>query len=208
MLEERAVKSAAVTPHGLREMILAVLQESGLTRVLDSLEHPREGNAATTGAVQPDAGSAPAAHSGSHMFMWGGKLRRVPQGFELPVGNALHAWQQYCCGDVSLGIAPLRFLETSDLSDKNAQKRLSDFHGLFNALEGELREGGHWIDMPTEQQANDMYYRETTWATLAAPAKSLHDRARRLSQLAWSTMVNSFRRSKLQQRESSAEGEE
>lgn len=85
---------------------------------------------------------------------------------------------------------PLRFLDGTDISSKNMAKLLSDFQCLFGALEKELRDKAAWIDGPTEAQAAQMFTISTEWARLAAPGKTDRERTRRVSQIAWSTLLN------------------
>ena len=77
------------------------------------------------------------------MYEWGGKPRRVPETFKLPVGNVHTTWLQWCLGssDPTNAYPPLRRLECLDMGDdkvpeqRNKRRKLSDLRGLMGTME-------------------------------------------------------------------------
>ena len=88
------------------------------------------------------------------------------------------------------------------------RKRLSDNLYLFLSLALELQQKGEWVEPPTVQLASDWYSMPTTWKAIVAPAKTAKGRKRRVTQMAWQTMVRPLRAYYNREKVREEEGEE
>jgi hypothetical protein len=83
--------------------------------------------------------SAPQAHADAsgdsrfQLWMWGGKLRPVPEGWQLPSTDAMATWRLWYFGNVSERIRPLRHLHKSDLVSKDVS-RWSKTHTVMEEI--------------------------------------------------------------------------
>ncbi len=75
----------------------------------------------TAAAAAPPAG--PVQPPG--LYLWGGRLNRVPENFPFPDCVSGIAWQHWVCGNATLGHPPYCRLEAPDMPDKNRQRRAS-----------------------------------------------------------------------------------
>ena len=92
-----------------------------------------------------DADAAAAAQASPRepytLFKWvDGTHRRVPEDFHFPKGNALIAWQLWCCGNTSSARPwpPYRLLHPTDMPPRakhTMRKRLCDFRYLMTVVE-------------------------------------------------------------------------
>ena len=141
--------------------------------------------ASAAGAATP---SGVTGDSTTRTYSWGGTMHCVPEHFTLPKVTPLVAWQQYCCGDASLGYPALRLLTSHDMPTATQKKRLSDYRFLMGEVEFKVREADRWVPNPTVLQANEMF-------AIAEPhiLGPVQTRKRRASQLSWTTIVNQIR---------------
>ena len=72
----------------------------------------------TAAQARPDA----SGDSRFQLWMWGGKLRPVPEGWQLPSTDAMATWRLWYFGNVSERIRPLRHLHKSDLDSKHVSR--------------------------------------------------------------------------------------
>ena len=158
-------------------------------------------------AVQAAAGGAPAAATAVAavpprpvvgLHMWGGKMRRVPESFQLPQGGLLPAFLQWHIGDPVKGYPPLRYLDPCDVGDEkdpvglNKQKRLADLQKIMKMMEDEVKKKNKWVESPTLSQANEMF--SVALPALGIPQTTPKGRKRRMDQLAWTTFVRDLNR--------------
>lgn len=133
-----------------------------------------------------------------NLFFYNGKFQKVPEGFKLPKGGPLVAWQMWCCGDPVKKIRPLSFVEPKELHSRNLAKRLSDLALLSKTIEKicVVREGfaSRRKDI-TIQEANDWFYH----ALPHLPAQEKRSQAgneRRPKQVTWNTMVRHIQKTR------------
>jgi hypothetical protein len=191
VLEENAIQAGTVTRSGLEDMLLGVIEKSGLLVMRDSL---RKGAVSGDGGVQGGGGivaQQPRMPLGQ-MHLWNGKLHRVPHTFKLPAGTPEHCFSVWMLGDAEHGYPPVRLLEPNDMPSKNDQKRLSDIRFLMRLLQTELEHQNVWVESPTMEQVVDMYSQAAH--ILPVADKSASGRARRRNQLSWKTVVNILRK--------------
>jgi hypothetical protein len=179
MLEERAVESGNVTMQGLKQTLVATLQELRLP-----LSAPEQRVEPPPPLIQRRA---------LQLHMWGGKLHRVPQDFQFADGTVAALWNLWWLGDLVNGYPPLRMLESSDMSSSNLKKRLSELKGLMQTLERTAKEKGVYFegDNPTTEQVLAMY--NASKSLLPSDTKTAKGRRTRVSEHKWRTVVNQMR---------------
>jgi hypothetical protein len=191
MLERRAMGTGHVTQDIVKGMITEFFNASPLTAAIQCLTTKAD---SILGA-QPPTRDLPSLHdSTTHLFMIDGRMRRVPQDFQLPVGTALVAWQHYCCPNTTKGYPALRFVEQIDIVNEKLKKRFSAYKILMSKLEREAKRKSIWIEDSTVQQATDMF--SECFDVLEVKHVSRDDRVRRISQLHWSTVERDSRLAK------------
>jgi hypothetical protein len=130
-LERRATDSGSITRACMENCMETVLERRG---ILSSTAQPV--------ALQPTQEQM----SKKLWHYWGGKFRRIPEGFQFPSGGLIVAWQQYCCGDAARGIGPLRLVRFDDFDERNMRKRLCEYHALMKVLQAEANRLNCWKD--------------------------------------------------------------
>lgn len=122
-LDDRQIESH-VTPTSLKQQIAEAFKESGIEKILASVQ-----GAGAVASVAPQAARAPELVT----YCWGGKLGRLlPFGYKLPSGSARDMWHLYIVGNEAQGIRPLKYITAEHVSDPNTKKRFRLF--LFFVL--------------------------------------------------------------------------
>ena len=118
-----------------------VLNEHGL---LGFLRAAQEGG----GEVQrSETGQRSSDSAGHQLYMWGGRLRRVPQGWTYPRhATVLTGWRLWWLGNKTEGVPPYRNLTLLDLASTAEKKVFSDWKAVFGRIEGYLSETGQLSD--------------------------------------------------------------
>lgn len=124
------------------------------------------------------------------LHSWGGKMRSLPENYQLPKGSLAIAWQHFVCGDSESMIPPLRSVHPSDFSDHKQRNRFSDFKTVLGFLEREERCMNWWVDEPTLLQANDLFAKvcHVVYEVYTGKTNDI-----RVHQYSWSTFTNSIR---------------
>lgn len=194
VLEDRAIQAQAVTPQGLSQRITEVIQPTtnAVARIEALLANLQRDQLTSTSRPEPEVASVrPNCHT-VNVHSWGGKLHPVPETFRLPLGSALIAYQQWCCGDRTRGYPPIRSLSFEDLPTANERKRFSHYSCLMSLIDKECKRLDKWIADPTTDQATSMFMSaERVFDAIDETTTS--NRKRRVSQLAWPTILNNLR---------------
>jgi hypothetical protein len=132
------------------------------------------------------------------LYSWGGKLRRLPESFQLdtkwPIKIAFDLWFG---GNPAKGYPPLRAVEPSDVSDdKSVRKRFSDLKKLMERLEMDLKRNNNFVENPLQVQLSGMFGKLSGEALLLG-AETPTGKKRREEQLAWTSYRRAeFKKSK------------
>ena len=196
VLEERAIGAGTVTRDGLHDMIGECLSEFGLTTLVAELRSQRVDNGLVTNNENSQQLNDESRQR--QMFMWGGRFRHIPEDFSFPKTGIYYAWQQWLLGNREKQYPPLRILRSSDMKDRNMQKKLGEFKFLMKAIEDDVRGRDQWIENPTIEQANQMLISACEANHDIFPGSSPENRKRRLSQLQWTTLAKDLRKTKRQ----------
>jgi hypothetical protein len=162
LLEKKAVHANAVTPDQLKSALRNELDATGIFSAISDL---RELAMQKHSASQPESSdptiSQPelnpdAEQSPAPVHMWkNGTFHIVPEGFELPMNlPTLIAWQQYCCGNATQNLPPLRFLTAKDVKSR---QRLHEYKRLMELLKAEATRMKIWQPRPTTVLATAIY---------------------------------------------------
>lgn len=219
VLENRALQSNVVTPHGVQ-----AIMESFLDRILDShqsrrsLTPPRqEMLAAVDIPRQTEEGG-----QSYRAYDWGQlNFQPFPQGFSIAKGVVRTMWVHWMCENTSsidgheYPVRPLRkIVNLKPRGNKqliDIGKDLSALRNLMYLLESKARQHEDWNEAPTSSQAMDLYHNaslESVWVSKLNQLDTVHlengrrKRKRgRIGQLLWKTVskgLGSTRRFPLQ----------
>lgn len=195
-LEERAVNAGTVTRDGLQEMITACLAQAGVQDMVANFRSNGSGATSNNNNAeqQPEeVAPLPTDEQRLKVFHYDEKFWLVPQGFQLPSGNGLLAWQYWCCGDPSRDWPPFRRLQASGIPKGEARKRFPDLKFLMKRIQDKVQDEGKWVPNPSIQQANEMYNVGVTVLYDNMPTSS-PTKSKRRFHTEWSTMVNQLRK--------------
>jgi hypothetical protein len=194
-LENRALQANALTPAQFHAGVREAFNNMGLQGLVDFARRVEQGQLQemlagphAVAAAPPPAG--PVQPPG--LYLWGGRMHRVPEDFTFPDCVPRIAWQHWVCGNATLGHPPYRRLEALDMPDKDRRRRRCDFQALMRLVERGVHETDGWIDDPTLEQANAMF--ELGARFLETPEITPRERERRRNQLCWRTVVNILRK--------------
>jgi hypothetical protein len=126
-LEENGAAAANVTPAALKSTLADILGQ-----LIPSIASSRD-DARNINVTETNASSYP-------IFMWQGKLHRVPEDFNFPKCNVSIAFELWHLGNPEKSYPPFKLLEPSDMSDLKKRKRLSDWKYFMNSIEVALSE--------------------------------------------------------------------
>ncbi len=138
-------------------------------------------------AVQPGQLGVPApAPTTNLVYIWGGRHRRLPEGFELPSVNLALALDLWCLGHPAKGWPPLCSVQPIDAGEgKEVQRRFSDYRALMIMIALRLKTAQKWVNNPTQAQVTEMY----NYIRLHLPDTTTKGRKRRLDQVTWATVL-------------------
>lgn len=126
-------------------------------------------------------------------WTWGGQMHPVPEGFEVDATlPSATLFQLYLLGDEQAGIGPYKKLKSDDVVSKKAKARVSDMHMLMGPVIESLKKQGEWYQQPTVHEVNTMWQRGK--AVIRGDEKSTKARKRRHKELAWTTVLNEYRK--------------
>jgi hypothetical protein len=185
-LEDRAIGARTVTRDGLKEMLLQTLQNAGLMRAVERLENP----------IAAPASPVINRNVQGQMYMWGGRLARLPEDFVFPSGSVRIAWQHWCCGNTSKGYPPLRLIKPRDIALEKVKRRLADYRFLMKRIQDSIEDDQFRIEDITITEANSLFDRYSHIAEL--PNLTSNNRTRRNNQLAWITVATELRKQRNQ----------
>jgi hypothetical protein len=132
------------------------------------------------------------SHRGDLYYWEGGRVRRVPESFKVPICSPLELWQQWLCGNHELGYPPLRLLETPDLKI-SMRKRMYDARNFMKRLETRASELDIVIPRrPTLAEANDIFHRCESVIVVPRVTRKRRQRQKR-NNLAWRTVYDILR---------------
>jgi hypothetical protein len=114
-----------------------------------------------------------------------GRFYRIPPSFNVPCVTLLLAFQLWCYGAELTNSYPLLQMKGSDFSTKNKQKRFGEYKFVMGMMEDGLKSNNTWIDNPSIEQANAMFYEAKD--VFASIQTTRTGKRRRISQTSWST---------------------
>ncbi|KAJ8564242.1 hypothetical protein ON010_g7104 [Phytophthora cinnamomi] len=115
-LERREIGANTVTFDGLDEALKRCLDSAGVTELVQQLHTGRH-----------DHGSEQLGEDGPStipIFMWGGRLRRVPSDFMLPDCSVGQLWVLWQCGNVTKKAPSMKGVDSGWLSEPRQYARL------------------------------------------------------------------------------------
>lgn len=207
VLENRALQSNVVTPHGIQ-----AIMESFVERILNNASHqphnplPQEmGNDAAENIPRQTTSEGQSFCA----YDWGQlNFQPFPQGFSVPKGVVRTMWVHWMCENTSsidgqdYAVRPLRrILHLKPRGNKQLieiGKDLSALRNLMFLLELKARQHEDWNEVPTSSQAMDLYHNarlESVWVSKLDQLDTVHlengrrkRRRGRLGQLFWKTV--------------------
>jgi hypothetical protein len=183
VLEERAIGAGTVTREGLDTLLSDVLARTGIIDFIQNFpQREAQPHPSTTSTIQPEG------------FYWNNAIHSVPEDFEFPQGNLASAWEYWCCGDESHSFPPYKLLQSSDMSNRNKQKRLSDFKCLMKEIEALVQQHSHLISNPSITEAKNMFNLIKEYIPI--DDETSKKRTRRPEHLKWNSALNLFRNAK------------
>ena len=196
VLEERAIGAGTVTRQGLEGMLSGILDKAGITSAVEQLTAMYQ-----SGGQQPARQGEPeAAVPGGDpprtqytRFHWQGRENRVPEDFSFPAGGLLMAWQHFLCGDPVKGYPPFRYLQASDMSNRNLGRRLSDYLFIMNLLRSYLPERLPMGDVSIAT-AQRLFADASAHLPGGVGQTTAKGRKRRAGQIGWRTVCNIVRK--------------
>jgi hypothetical protein len=203
-LDKRQVESH-LTPHGMREVakevVSEVLQKNQLDRIgekLDALIKTVGKQAESVRAAAPEVpavdGAAENANGPERTYVWGGKIRLLPEDFSLPRESHPPSlmWNLYICGNRANGIPPLKKVAAWNCpKEKGAYKRYCEFLQLMQVIRNEVEKQGKWTDDCSADAATKMF--EVGRSAIEMPSKSKKRYSVRPAQRAWTTVWKELR---------------
>ena len=188
LLEERAVGFGTVTYNGLNERLQEAFRAAGIEELVNAFKQQKF-NVTSEASRRP---SYKVVGSDSILHCWGGRFRRVPTDFVFPKCHVSRIWSLWWLGNKERNIPPYRFLQPSDMPNKNLRKRLSDVKFLMTSIEDLAREKGLLNQEPTVSTIDDILEEcSDAWKVeVLTPEK----RKRRHGQLQWQTVCKYVRR--------------
>ncbi|KAK1944210.1 hypothetical protein P3T76_004122 [Phytophthora citrophthora] len=123
-LERRAIGAGTVTYDGLNDMIMRCHDSADVTSIVNHLQVADQPVPPTTTSEQQ-----------SDLQQWSNHFNSIPSSYSIPECTVYQAWMLWQCGSPSTNIPPLWLVEPSQLANKKAKKRLSDFAFLNKAIE-------------------------------------------------------------------------
>jgi len=188
LLEQKAVNIGAVTRSGVEDVLMNVLDKTGLLKAV----HDLKAGVLSAHSASSSSSSSAAGATERKLFkphMYDGHFHRVPQNFDFPAVGTLLMWQHYVCGDPGGTYPPLRDLKAKELPSRNLKKRLSDLNFLMKPIEAKLRADNLWKNSPSFEEANQMFLHGQTAIMPSVP----NQRKRRYAEIQWRTVVNALR---------------
>jgi hypothetical protein len=201
-LDKRQIESH-LTPHGMREVaqqvVSDVLQRNHLDKIGEKLDSLIQGLSAGTSPLEVSApvqvDAAPRIENiADKTYVWGGKIRMLPEDFALPTENHSPAlmWNLFIIGDRMKGIPPLRKVAAWNCPKaKGAYKRYCEFLQLMHVMQEEVVKQGSWTDDATAEAAATMF--EIGRKAIELPSKSAKGYNVRPEQRAWTTVWKEIR---------------
>lgn len=179
MLEDRAIGAGTVTREGLQSLLTQELERFLGQRSADP--------------IRSDNGSENAAQVGNanRLFSWGGRLRRLPEHYELPNGTVHAAFRIWMCPDTDREICALRHCSTADFDDKNKRKRFGDLRRIMNKIIESVRDSGLYRERPTVEECDAMLVSWEEQGLISAVTP--RGRERRMGQLKWTYVLKILR---------------
>eukprot|EP00013_Stygamoeba_regulata_P029122 CAMPEP_0177655818 /NCGR_PEP_ID=MMETSP0447-20121125/15192_1 /TAXON_ID=0 /ORGANISM="Stygamoeba regulata, Strain BSH-02190019" /LENGTH=204 /DNA_ID=CAMNT_0019159807 /DNA_START=132 /DNA_END=743 /DNA_ORIENTATION=- len=123
VLEDRGLTGEAVTRETMKQAICDALHDYGV----QAHSPPRASPA-------PQVEQAPQS-TGCAVHMWGGKLRLLPQNYELPTVHLGFVWRLWWVGNEAAGVPPLRHVTGHDFGTDRKRKDYSDWKRICESLE-------------------------------------------------------------------------
>lgn len=205
-IEERAMVANTVTRDGLENVLNTCLERAGIFDLVQQVGSLRNG---TLNSQPPDHNNHNNHNNNDTsndddpncLFYWGGKFHRIPEDFEFPDGSINMAWINWCLKNTSKGYPPLRKITPEDFGNQKCKrKRLSDFRFLMNILQNELVSNNLWIEDPTIEQVNNMYYQSIDSLRLSRidEDEERDSFVRRIGQIKWTSAVTIVRNNRKQ----------
>lgn len=147
VIEDRAIQASAVTPQQLRTVVAEEMKPlCDLKAAVTHLQERLDSGA----SLAPQQSVAPPSLPLNHYASF-------PADYQIPVCSPSHAWILYNMGDVSRHFPPLRTVQARELPNRKVRQRMSDLRCLMSRLESSLKDQGHWIELPSLVQLNEMY---------------------------------------------------
>ena len=168
-LDERQVESH-LTPHGMRsvasEVVTGLLDEKSLSHLPRQIEELKA--LISNFHTPPDVAAAPvieverrpanSPNDGFRTYVWGGKIRALPETFMLPTARHPPSliWNLYICGKPEDGIPPLRLVEAWNCPP-SCYRRYCEFLQLMKMIRQVVEEQNAWSDDATAENAVRMF---------------------------------------------------
>ncbi|ETV63760.1 hypothetical protein H257_19309, partial [Aphanomyces astaci] len=142
---------------------------------------------------------APPVASNGLLFTWGGRLSKLPMGFEFPAVDAAMAWRLWWLGNDRSGHPPYRFIVPLDLESTKQRKVLSDWKFMMGKFTGVCQDAGMSMPIhPTEDDVSRLFVPIAVYIRTvcdAAPRK----RTRRVTQLRLVSLIRTLRNASVAQ---------
>lgn len=204
-LDKRQVESH-LTPHGMREVakevVSDVLQKNQLDKIGDKLDaliktvgkQMESVPAVAVSEGQVVDGVAENVNAPERTYVWGGKIRLLPEDFSLPRESHPPSlmWNLYICGNRANGIPPLKKVAAWNCpKEKGAYKRYCEFLQLMQVIRTEVEKQGAWTDDCSADAASKMF--EVGRSVIEMPSRSKKGYSVRPAQRAWTTVWKELR---------------
>jgi hypothetical protein len=185
-VEQTVGERGVMSRSSIQSAIEQVMERTGFKALVARMNASDEAvEVAEHDKTQPDG-------SETLLYEWGGRFRRLPHDFSLGDGTVRHFWVQWVCGSASMQLPPLRFVQSSDISNRNTKKRFSDLRFLMAKLETAARAKSLLIKRVSISEALEVYGQIQD--AIAIKPNTPCRRVRRQNQLSWRTVVNTLRR--------------
>jgi hypothetical protein len=187
-LESRAVVAQSVTPAGLKK----ILDDLGISQLPEAIAQMRLGGGAVLGGrsvpIQQPVGQGPTP------YFWKDRFSLLPEGTRVPTGPLRLAWQLYMCGSNTEGKThpPLSTVTAKDFDGRTEQKLFSKYTLFMKELVNLAVEMDVSLENMTQARAQEVL--DIIQPSLNVPQTTGTGRARRMNEVAWSTMEKDYKR--------------
>ncbi|KAF0754916.1 hypothetical protein AaE_005148 [Aphanomyces astaci] len=119
ILDERDVTHGTITSVLIKQTIVDALQVLGVGRHLDEPALRREDEQ---------------GQRVTFLYSWGGRMHKLPEGFEFPLADTATAWSLWWLGNDRLKYVPYNAIDSRDLGSKKQRRILSEWKLVMTEL--------------------------------------------------------------------------